>query len=118
MNKDRPLIDSDGEVGNLGDSFFATARRGRPALLPGDKKVRMNLMIDADIAAKVPLIPRWKAVFENAGPRPAAAVKGKYNEVSARFWSAVHDTLSGSGTAAENLELLELDLSDMQGSGW
>ena len=66
----------------------------------------------------MPLIPRWKAVFENAVPRPSAAVKGKYNEVSAKFWSAVHQTLSGEGTAAENLEMLELDLEDIKGSGW
>lgn len=45
-------------------------------------------------------------------------MKSKYNEVSAKFWSAVHQTLSGDGTAAENLELLELDLEDIKGSGW
>lgn len=66
----------------------------------------------------MPFVPRWKEVFEQAVPRPSAATKGKYNEVSAKFWSAVHETLSGTGSAAENLELLELDLSDIQGSGW
>ncbi|RNF35760.1 ABC transporter substrate-binding protein [Paracoccus methylarcula] len=73
---------------------------------------------DPDIAEQVPFVPRWKEVFEQAVPRPSAATKGKYNEVSAKFWSAVHETLSGTGSAAENLELLELDLSDIQGSGW
>lgn len=73
---------------------------------------------DPEIAEQVPFVPRWKEVFEQAVPRPSAATKGKYNEVSAKFWSAVHGTLSGSGSAAENLELLELDLSDIQGSGW
>jgi trehalose/maltose transport system substrate-binding protein len=34
------------------------------------------------------------------------------------FWSAVHNTLSGNGTAAENLELLEVDLEELKGSGW
>jgi len=42
----------------------------------------------------------------------------KYNEVSSKFWSAVHNTLSGDGTAAENLELLELELEDLRGSAW
>lgn len=88
------------------------------ALLNGNLPTIPALYDDADIAAKVPLIPRWKAVFENAVPRPSAAVKGKYNEVSAKFWSAVHQTLSGEGTAAENLEMLELDLEDIKGSGW
>jgi trehalose/maltose transport system substrate-binding protein len=38
--------------------------------------------------------------------------------VSSKFWSAVHNTLAGDGTAAENLELLEADLNDLKGSGW
>ena len=67
---------------------------------------------DADIAATQPIIPQWKDVFLNAVPRPSAPTLGKYNEVSAKFWSAVHETLSGNGTAAENLELLEADLTD------
>jgi trehalose/maltose transport system substrate-binding protein len=73
---------------------------------------------DAEIAAAAPIIPRWKDVFLQAVPRPSAPTKGKYNEVSAKFWSAVHNTLSGNGTAAENLELLEVELTDIKGSGW
>jgi trehalose/maltose transport system substrate-binding protein len=30
----------------------------------------------------------------------------------------VHNTLSGSGTAAENLELLELELTEVRGDSW
>jgi len=78
----------------------------------------MALYDDADIAAAQPIIPQWKDVFLNAVPRPSAPTLGKYNEVSAKFWSAVHSTLSGNGSAAENLELLELELSDIKGSGW
>ncbi|NHB77149.1 ABC transporter substrate-binding protein [Rhodobacter sp. M37P] len=78
----------------------------------------MALYEDPDIAAAQPIIPQWKEVFLNAVPRPSAPTKGKYNEVSAKFWSAVHDTLSGRGSAAENLELLEVELNDIKGSGW
>lgn len=78
----------------------------------------VSLYDDPDIAAAQPIIPQWKDVFLNAVPRPSAPTLGKYNEVSAKFWSAVHDTLSGNGTAAENLELLEADLTDLKGSGW
>lgn len=84
----------------------------------GNMPTIVALYDDADIAAARPMIPRWKAVFEQAVPRPSAPTMQKYNEVSAKFWSAVHQTLSGEGTAAENLELLEIDLSDLQGSGW
>jgi trehalose/maltose transport system substrate-binding protein len=78
----------------------------------------ISLYDDADIAAAAPIIPQWKDVFLNAVPRPSAPTLGKYNEVSAKFWSAVHETLSGNGTAAENLELLEADLTELKGSGW
>jgi len=73
---------------------------------------------DADIKEQQPIIPRWKEVFQQAVPRPSAPTKVKYNEVSSKFWSAVHETLSGNGSAAENLELLEADLQDLKGSGW
>ena len=73
---------------------------------------------DADIAAAQPIIPAWKEIFQNAVPRPSAPTKTDYNEVSSLFWSAVHDTLSGNGTAAENLEVLEADLTDLKGDAW
>lgn len=78
----------------------------------------ISLYDDPDIAAAQPIIPQWKDVFLNAVPRPSAPTLGKYNEVSAKFWSAVHSTLSGNGTAAENLELLEAELTEIKGSGW
>ncbi len=88
------------------------------AILGGQLPTVTALYDDAEIIEAAPLVPRWKEVFANAVPRPSGPTRNKYNEVSANFWSAVHDTLSGSGTAAENLELLELDLTDIEGSGW
>ena len=73
---------------------------------------------DADVAAKAPIIPLWKDVFLNAVPRPSGPTGLKYNEVSSLFWSAVHDTLSGNGTGAENLELLEAKLTELKGAAW
>ncbi|MGV8854370.1 MAG: ABC transporter substrate-binding protein [Devosia sp.] len=78
----------------------------------------VSLYDDADIAAAQPIIPSWKEVFLNAVPRPSAPTKVKYNEVSSLFWSAVHETLSGNGSAADNLEVLESDLTELKGSGW
>ncbi len=99
--------------------YLASAEaQKRRSLLDSQLPTVMALYDDPEIAAAVPLVPRWKDIFANAVPRPSGPTKGKYNEVSAKFWSAVHDTLSGNGTAAENLELLELDLSDIEGSGW
>ena len=73
---------------------------------------------DADVLKASPFMANWKEIFQNAVPRPSAPTKAKYNEVSSMFWSAVHNTLSGNGTAAENLELLEVDLEELKGSGW
>ncbi|MGV3491420.1 MAG: ABC transporter substrate-binding protein [Devosia sp.] len=70
---------------------------------------------DPEVAEKAPIIPLWKEVFQNAVPRPSAPTGTNYNEVSSLFWSAVHETLSGNGTAAENLEVLEADLQELLG---
>jgi trehalose/maltose transport system substrate-binding protein len=77
-----------------------------------------SLYDDPDIAAAQPIIPRWKQIFLNAVPRPSAPTKTSYNEVSSKFWTAVHDTLGGTGSASENLEILSLDLEELKGGGW
>lgn len=73
---------------------------------------------DADIAREQPIVPRWKPIFLNAVPRPSAATRIKYNEASSQFWNAVHNTLSGDGTAADNLADLEAMLTKLKGRGW
>jgi trehalose/maltose transport system substrate-binding protein len=78
----------------------------------------MALYDDPEIAAAQPIVARWKDVFMQAVPRPSAPTKVKYNETSAKFWSAVHETLSGTTPAADSLELLEVDLDDLGGGGW
>ncbi|MFS4436887.1 ABC transporter substrate-binding protein [Paracoccaceae bacterium GXU_MW_L88] len=77
-----------------------------------------ELYQDEEIAEAVPIVPNWEEVVSQAVPRPSAPAQNKYNEVSSLFWSAVHETLSGTGTAAENLEILELDLEDLKGGEW
>lgn len=88
------------------------------ALLGSRLPTIMSLYDDAEIADAQPIIPQWKDVFLQAVPRPSAPTKGAYNEVSSKFWSAFHDTLSGNGTAADNLELLEAELTELRGDGW
>jgi trehalose/maltose transport system substrate-binding protein len=73
---------------------------------------------DPDIAKQQSIIPRWKEVFLNAVPRPSAPAKVRYNEVSSQFWTAVHKTLSGEGTAADNLADLEVTLTKLKGAAW
>ncbi|TGQ16706.1 MULTISPECIES: ABC transporter substrate-binding protein [unclassified Mesorhizobium] len=73
---------------------------------------------DPDIARQQPIVPRWKEIFLNAQPRPSATARIKYNEASSQFWTAVHNTISGNGTAADNLADLEARLTRLKGKGW
>ncbi len=99
--------------------FLGSAEYQKQNAIKGSKlPTIISLYDDADIAAAQPIIPRWKEVFLNAVPRPSAPTKVKYNEVSSLFWSAVHDTLSGKGSAAENLELLEAKLTELKADAW
>jgi trehalose/maltose transport system substrate-binding protein len=78
----------------------------------------MALYDDPDVAKAQPIIPNWKNIFLNAVPRPSAPTKKNYNEVSKDFWTAVHNTLSGQGTAEANLKTLNGQLRHLKGSGW
>ncbi len=77
-----------------------------------------SLYDDADVLKASPFMANWKAIFQNAVPRPSAPAKVKYNEVSSLFWSAVHETLAGNGSAADNLEVLEAKLTELKGDAW
>lgn len=50
MSKVEPYIGPDGEVRELDDHFFRTAKKGRPKLPSAQRKERMNLMLDPDVA--------------------------------------------------------------------
>ncbi|MBZ9822459.1 ABC transporter substrate-binding protein [Mesorhizobium sp. CA4] len=73
---------------------------------------------DPDVARQQPIVPRWKEIFLNAQPRPSATARIKYNEASSQFWTAVHDTISGQGAAADNLADLGARLTRLKGKGW
>ncbi|HWK65216.1 MAG TPA: ABC transporter substrate-binding protein [Rhizobiaceae bacterium] len=90
----------------------------RRAIIAANLPTIVDLYDDPEIAAKQPIIPRWKEVVLQAVPRPSAPTKTAYNEVSSLFWNAVHNTLAGNGSASENLEILEADLGDLRGDGW
>nr|MBF0681416.1 ABC transporter substrate-binding protein [Pseudomonas sp.] len=68
---------------------------------------------DAEVLEAAPFMAAWEEIFQNAVPRPSAPTQSNYNEASSLFWSAVHNTLSGNGSAAENLEVLEADLDEL-----
>lgn len=78
----------------------------------------LSVYDDEEVAAEQPFIPLWKPVVMNALPRPSAATRKSYNEVSSEIWTAVHDTLSGKGDAKTNLARLNARLNRLKGNGW
>jgi hypothetical protein len=57
----KPYVKNDGEVRELDGDFFAKARRGRPALPEADRKRRVNIMLDPDVADRLKAIPNASA---------------------------------------------------------
>ncbi len=49
MTKCKPLIGKDGEVRELDDVFFKTAKRGRPPMPAELRKKRVDMMLDPDV---------------------------------------------------------------------
>ncbi len=72
MTKRDPMIGKDGEVDELGQEFFATARRGRPPIPSKERKVRMNMMIEPELAERLKLVAN-KSAFVNDAIRKALA---------------------------------------------
>lgn len=59
------------------------------------------------------------AALGTAVVRPSRIAGAKYNQLSAIFWNAVHDTLSGRGDAAANLAAAERRLERLRrGGAW
>lgn len=99
--------------------FLSSAdEQKRRAIEQTNLPTRVATYDDPEVASAAPIIPLWKEVFQNAVPRPSGPTGVKYNEVSSLFWTAVHATLSGNGSAADNLAKLEEDLTILKGNGW
>ena len=94
------------------------AQKKYEALMLSHLPTIVSLYDDADIKSQQPIIPRWKDVFLNAVPRPSAPTKAAYNEVSKEFWTAVHNTLAGDGSAEDNLADLADTLDDIKSGSW
>ena len=90
----------------------------RRALALTHLPTRPALYDDPDVAAVAPFFKGMVNTFLTAVSRPSAPTKRKYNEVSQAFWSAAHKTLSGDGSAADNLAELEGKLKRIRGRSW
>lgn len=73
---------------------------------------------DKDVLAAHPFFGNLRAIFENAVPRPSTVTGAKYPEVSAAFWNAAHDTLSGKVSAQDSVKRLEGRLNQIKRGQW
>jgi len=49
MVEPKPYIDDDGEVRELDEEFFSRAKRGRPPMLPEERKRRVDLTLSPSV---------------------------------------------------------------------
>jgi trehalose/maltose transport system substrate-binding protein len=74
---------------------------------------------DEEVLAANPFFADLAAALPDAVARPSALTGQHYAQVSTLFWEAAHATLSGNGTARENLARLEGRLRLVgQRAGW
>jgi len=87
------------------------AQQKRRAMVGSYNPSIMTLYQDPDVLASNPFMGEVVAsALADAELRPSRVSGAHYNQASYRFWTAVHDTLSGRSTAAETLERLARQL--------
>ncbi len=77
-----------------------------------------SLYKDKEVLAANPFFGDLYNVFTSAVPRPATATGAKYPEVSAAFWNATHDVLSGKTSAEDSVKRLEGRLNQIKRGKW
>lgn len=78
----------------------------------------MRLYKDKDVLKANPFFGTLFDVFAAAVPRPSAATKTKYNQVSQDFGNAVTSVLTGKAKGTDAVRQLAADLARVKGSGW
>jgi trehalose/maltose transport system substrate-binding protein len=78
-----------------------------------------TLYKDAEVLKANPFFGDLYDTFVNAVPRPATVTGVKYNEVSAAFWNAAHEVLSGKTKAEVSVKKLEDKIDSIRrGPNW
>jgi trehalose/maltose transport system substrate-binding protein len=74
---------------------------------------------DGEVLKANPFFGDLYDTFVGAVPRPATVTGVKYNEVSAAFWNATHEVLSGKTKAEDSLKKLEVKIDSIRrGPKW
>jgi trehalose/maltose transport system substrate-binding protein len=105
------------EAVDLAVYLTSPAEQKRAALEVSFNPTIPALYQDKDILAKNPFVGELLPTFMNAVARPSRATASKYNQVSAAFWNAVHESLSGTTPADKSLAKLQKDLERIGRNG-
>jgi trehalose/maltose transport system substrate-binding protein len=88
--------------------YLAGAAEQRRRAIEGSFAPTMPMLYeDAELQRAQPLMVAIGEAVRGAVARPVREAGGRYNQISDAIWLAVHATLSGNGTAAENLAALD-----------
>ncbi|WP_394791313.1 ABC transporter substrate-binding protein [Rhodoferax sp.] len=79
----------------------------------------VSLYKDKEVLGANPFFGDLYDTFVGAVPRPATITGAKYNEVSAAFWNATHEVLSGKSKGEDSVKKLEAKLDSIRrGPKW
>jgi trehalose/maltose transport system substrate-binding protein len=107
------------EAADLVRYLTSADEQKRRAVKGSFNPTRKSLYGDADLLKANPFLKDFAAVVASTVARPSTVTGNKYNQVSSEFVRAVHNSLAGQGTAADNLARLEKMLDRLsRGGGW
>jgi len=95
----------------------SSAEQKRRAIAAAYNPTIPALYGDREVLVAQPFLGWLEPVIARAVLRPARSVGTRYNQVSAKFWGAVHATLSGRETAQASLARLDHDLERLRRVG-
>jgi trehalose/maltose transport system substrate-binding protein len=78
---------------------------------------RRSIYNDKEVLSANPFFGGLLPILDSAVARPTTVTGTKYNQVSSEFVRAVHNTLSGQGTAEDNLASLDKALNRLSRGG-
>ncbi|HEY9548813.1 MAG TPA: ABC transporter substrate-binding protein [Kiloniellaceae bacterium] len=107
------------EAADLVRYLTGVEEQKRRALEGSFNPTRRSLYDDAELLAANPFYGTFLTILEGAVARPSTVTGRRYNQVSSAFVRAVHATMSGRGSAEENLAGLARALERLgRGGRW
>lgn len=105
------------EAADLVRYLTGAAEQKRRAMKGSFNPTRKSLYDDQELLQALPFLKDFEAVLESAVARPSTVTGTQYSRASSEYIRAVHNTLTGKGTAEENLASLQKQLERVSRGG-